>query len=575
MVLLVGLLAIVTVAALGGWLASRWIESPADAAARTAPPPPSPILVPVERRVLSSKLVTRGTARFGLPVPVAVAPSLLKQGPGRITTLPLRNAQIAEGKTLLTASGRPVFALRGALPAYRDLVPGSSGDDVRQLESALGRLGFDPGPVDGEYDARTGQAVAAWYRAAGWEPFGPTRDQLASIRTLKENLGAARKARIAAVNAANAAELALETARASAAHEVRKANAELERVKADGRRNLPPEKQRALLTVEAEKAKAHYAVQAAEADLATRIAERALVVLDPRQPQSARDAAEAQVEVARAAAQRSRYDGELAVAAAEREAERLEKQVEMALAAIDLAEAAVRTAELTGDMAVRSAIDSRRVVRFEAGLAKEREAQLTDELARAEARLGFQVPVDEIVFIPTLPVRVEEVKVAVGDTASGSLLAVTDNQLSVDSSLALDVAGLVKPGMPVEIDERALGIQAAGVVKMVASTPGTRGVDGFHFYFEVQVTETPKSLEGFSLRLTIPLESTQGEVTAVPLSAVSLSGDGTSRVQVQRDGRLGYLEVRPGLSADGYVEVTPVAGSLEPGELVVVGFENP
>jgi hypothetical protein len=33
--------------------------------------------------------------------------------------------------------------------------------------------------------------------------------------------------------------------------------------------------------------------------------------------------------------------------------------------------------------------------------------------------------------------------------------------------------------------------------------------------------------------------------------------------------------VEPGLSADGYVEVRPVDGTLEPGQLVVVGTENP
>ena len=47
-------LALVAVAAVAGWVAGSRIESPAEAAARTAPPTPSPILVPVEERVLSS-----------------------------------------------------------------------------------------------------------------------------------------------------------------------------------------------------------------------------------------------------------------------------------------------------------------------------------------------------------------------------------------------------------------------------------------------------------------------------------------------------------------------------------------
>jgi len=107
---LAGAVAVVTIAAAVGWVAGSKIESPADAAARTAPPEPlAPILVSIEKRVLSTEIVTRGTARFGLPQPVSVAPSNLKAGPSLIATLPVRNTQLEEGAVLLTASGRPVF----------------------------------------------------------------------------------------------------------------------------------------------------------------------------------------------------------------------------------------------------------------------------------------------------------------------------------------------------------------------------------------------------------------------------------------------------------------------------------
>jgi len=59
--------------ALGAWYAGSKIQSPAEMAARTAAPEPSPILVPVESRVLSSDVVTRGTVRFGLPQPISIA----------------------------------------------------------------------------------------------------------------------------------------------------------------------------------------------------------------------------------------------------------------------------------------------------------------------------------------------------------------------------------------------------------------------------------------------------------------------------------------------------------------------
>ena len=71
---LFGVLGFAAVLTVGGWVASSRIESPADVAARTAPPAPSPILVPVEQRVLSSNIVTRGTARFGLPQPISIVP---------------------------------------------------------------------------------------------------------------------------------------------------------------------------------------------------------------------------------------------------------------------------------------------------------------------------------------------------------------------------------------------------------------------------------------------------------------------------------------------------------------------
>ena len=107
--ILYGVLLAAASAAAGAWYAGSRIESPADAAARTAPPPPSPILVPVEEKVLSAEIITRGTARFGLPQPVSLAPSPLKAGPGLITALPARNAPLNEGDVMLSASGRPVF----------------------------------------------------------------------------------------------------------------------------------------------------------------------------------------------------------------------------------------------------------------------------------------------------------------------------------------------------------------------------------------------------------------------------------------------------------------------------------
>ncbi len=487
--------AIVLVAALAGWWGFTRVRSPADVAARTAAPTPSPILVPVEERVLSSNIVTRGTARFGLPQPVSIAPSLLKAQPGLITTLPARNATLREGAVLLRASGRPVFLLAGRTPAYRDLSPGDSGEDVRQLQHALARLGHHAGGATGVYDEATAKAVTAWYRGAGWDPFGPTPEQQAQLRALEREAADAEKLRVSTAGAVASAALGVESARATADH--------LERV--------------------------------AGAEVATATAERARVVLDPRQTEAARAAAEA---------------------------------------TLQKAQAGVKAARLAGEVAVRTAVDAQKAAEIDARLAAERADRLASDLTALQRRLGVQVPVDEVVFLPSLPVRVQEVTAVVGDPARGPVLSVTDQQLAIDSAVPIENAPFVKPGMRVEITEPSLGVNARGTVVRVADGPGTNGVDGYHVYFEVRVDESPTPIQGFSVRLTIPIQSSRGAVLAVPISAVSLAADGTSRVQAQAGSGLEYVVVEPGLSADGFVEVSPIRGTLKRGQLVVVGYES-
>ena len=156
--------------------------------------------MPVERRVLSSEVIVRGTVRYGSPQPVVLATSTLKQnsaasgGTDIVTTRPRRGARVGEGSLAMSVSGRPVFVLRGAQPSHRDIQPGSRGQDVRQLETALARMGFSPGRVDGRYDGATASAVARWYERAGWTPFGATDTQLDQLRAARAAAAAARDA---------------------------------------------------------------------------------------------------------------------------------------------------------------------------------------------------------------------------------------------------------------------------------------------------------------------------------------------------------------------------------------------
>ncbi|HSL26514.1 MAG TPA: peptidoglycan-binding domain-containing protein, partial [Acidimicrobiia bacterium] len=139
----------VVVSSVAGWVAGSQILSPAEAAARTAAPEPSAILVAAEERVLSADVVTRGTARFGSPQDLVMAASALKTDAGIVARVPLVGAELTEGDVAVTASGRPLFVLVGEQPVFRDMGPGIEGEDVRQLQEALTRLGFFAGTVDG------------------------------------------------------------------------------------------------------------------------------------------------------------------------------------------------------------------------------------------------------------------------------------------------------------------------------------------------------------------------------------------------------------------------------------------
>jgi hypothetical protein len=97
-------------------------------------------------------------------------------------------------------------------------------------------------------------------------------------------------------------------------------------------------------------------------------------------------------------------------------------------------------------------------------------------------------------------------------------------------------------------------------------------VDPGRVYLQVTPGTAPSQLVGASVKLTVSVKSTDKAVLVVPVTALSVGADGTSRVQVQRaSGRVEYVTVAPGLAAQGLVEIRPVNGQLEAGDLVIVG----
>ena len=80
------------------------------------------------------------------------------------------------------------------------------------------------------------------------------------------------------------------------------------------------------------------------------------------------------------------------------------------------------------------------------------------------------------------------------------------------------------------------------------------------------------ALNGENVLVTVETGQTEGPVLTVPVAAIVTTASGTSYVTVAApSGGQARVRVTPGLSENGYVQVTPVtSGSLAAGDHVVV-----
>jgi hypothetical protein len=208
-------------------------------------------------------------------------------------------------------------------------------------------------------------------------------------------------------------------------------------------------------------------------------------------------------------------------------------------------------------------------------------------VAALRARVGTRVPRGEVVFLPNLPRRVEQVKVRVGDEPSGPVLVLSGADLEVVATVTAAQRRLVSVGDAARLDEESLGIDVPGTVTAVGtaatgssgegqddSQGGAAAEGGFAVTIRPGEADREQAdLAGTNVRVTIPVESTDGEVLAVPVAAVSAAADGRSLVRVIRDGgRVEDVPVRVGLSAEGFVEVEPIDGGLVEGDEMVLGL---
>ncbi|WP_406125413.1 peptidoglycan-binding protein [Streptomyces sp. NBC_00989] len=186
----------------GGWIAGTQVRSPADAAAAHTAPKAGPVTVAVQRQSLTATVVASGSVEFASPRPLALAgavgtgASATAGGEGaeqRITKAPVAGTKVKEGDVLMAVNGRPVLALSGTVPMYRALGPGASGDDVKQLQKALHRLGFFSGSISGNYGQGTASAVTSWYTSKGYEAQKPSADDEQQLGQLQQAVSAAQQ----------------------------------------------------------------------------------------------------------------------------------------------------------------------------------------------------------------------------------------------------------------------------------------------------------------------------------------------------------------------------------------------
>jgi membrane fusion protein, multidrug efflux system len=86
---------------------------------------------------------------------------------GVVTKVPMAGDVISQGQPIYRVDDTPVVLLYGDVAAYRPLAPGTTGNDVRQLETDLRALGYTGFTVDDRYTAETAAAVKRWQKALG------------------------------------------------------------------------------------------------------------------------------------------------------------------------------------------------------------------------------------------------------------------------------------------------------------------------------------------------------------------------------------------------------------------------
>ncbi|ADG75383.1 conserved hypothetical protein [Cellulomonas flavigena DSM 20109] len=220
--------------------------------------------------------------------------------------------------------------------------------------------------------------------------------------------------------------------------------------------------------------------------------------------------------------------------------------------------------------------------------ARDRLTAARQALGEAQEAALTPLPATEVVYLPSLPRRVDAVSVQRGGVVQGKFMSVSGATVQITASASRADAELMQPGTAgsITVDGAEVPVTVAEVtVPDAAAAAGDGGGDGGDgdakaptgerrqvvFTVGELTAEQLASLQGSNVRVRVPVSSTDGAVLAVPLAALTAGPGGESRVELLQDGESRLVEVTTGLAAGGYVEIKASKAPLEEGDLVVVG----
>ncbi|MEV0230596.1 peptidoglycan-binding protein [Nonomuraea sp. NPDC050786] len=567
--LLAGVVAGVVLVAGAGWAVSTRLRSPADEAARRAAPRASLITAAVERRKLVSTVVVSGTLEYGSPLPISLAGVVGGTSELQRATRAPRRGRLKEGAVLMEVNGRPVFALRGSVPMHRTIAPGTKGDDVRQLQRALRRLGYGA-PATGVFDRATISAVTRMYAKKGYEAQQPTLLDRQQYDTL-------RKAVQTAQETLASEQQALDQGRDVLPLKIKLTNAKVD-LKSAERALKEAQSQETTPEDETRLAAADAAVRAAEEKLAQAEQELAAARNPPTPPASGatpgataapQPTASTDTSLLEMRVENARADLAAAHEARDRALEEARQAREKRLEELRKAVRTAKEAEATAEQALRQARQLS-PTRLKVAGARKDVAAARSMLAEFARTYGTSIPPGEVVFLPKLPARVEKVSVKPGQQVQNEVATVTGSTFSVTGSVEATEADLLRTGMEasIELDSGKTYKATLTAVGDQAKVPGAEEPANGAQPVLLTPTTTKGLKAGTAVTARVTVGATERPVLVVPVAAVITAADGKARVQVEyATDKTREVEVRTGLTADGNVEVN---GALKEGDRVVV-----